>query len=197
MLAFDHDVFLLINANPDSPLWAVDLGRLVAKQLIYLIPLLLTAIWVWGRGPQRSTALYALTATALALAINQLIGMGFPVERPFELSLGTTLLAHAPTPSFPSNHYTIFLCIGITLLRRHRPAMGIVVILIGTAVAWSRIFVGIHYPSDMVGAVIVASASYALVNPVWRRWGDAITAVCQRIYRRALAAPIEAGWLPR
>src|SRR5690625_4519456 len=141
MLAFDQSLFLLINANPDSPLWAVDMGRLVAKQLIYLVPAMLVSMWLWGRQLERSTALQALLTTAIGLGINKLIGIGLPIERPFEIGLGSTFLAHAPTPSFPSNHYTIFLCIGITFLRRHQPVSGMLIVAVGTLVAWSRVFV--------------------------------------------------------
>src|SRR5699024_2061348 len=197
MAAFDHSLCLLINANPDSPLWAVDLGRLVAKQIIYLIPMLLVSMWLWGRSLQRNTALQALLTTAIALGANQLIGLWLPLDRPFVDGLGTTLLAHAPTPSFPSNHYTIFLCVGIALLRRHQPIMGVVLVLTGTVVAWSRIFVGIHYPSDMLGAIVVALASHAAISPFWQQHGDALTHHCQRLYRRVLAIPIAAGWLKR
>lgn len=197
MPALDQSLFLLINAHPDTPIWAVDLGRFIAKHLIYLVPLSLIAIWLWGRSAQRSTALYALTATVLALGINQLIGWYLPVDRPFMIGLGTTVLAHAPTPSFPSNHYTIFLCIGITLLLRHQPRTGVAFILTGTLVAWSRIFVGVHYPSDMLGAMVIAPFSYLLVKPVWHRLGDNINGYCQRLYRRIFSVPIAAGWLPR
>lgn len=197
MPAFDHSLFLLINASPDSPLWAVDLGRFAAKQVIYLIPALLAGMWLWGRTAQRHAALQALLTTGIALGINQLIGLWLPLDRPFVDGLGTTLLSHAPTPSFPSNHYVIFLCVGITLLRRHQPVLGVLLISVGSLVAWSRIFVGVHYPSDMFGAILVALVSHALVSPVWQRHGDYLTHHCQRLYRRVLAVPIAAGWLRR
>lgn len=195
MDSLNHTLFLLINADPDTALWAVDAGRLLAKRVIYIIPLMLVGMWLWGDSTSRQTALKAFTVTAVALGCNHAIGMVVHTPRPFELGLGYTFLAHAPTASFPSNHLTIFFSIGLTLFLSASAKMGMTIIVMGVIVAWARIFIGVHFPLDMVGAVVVSGVIYALVTPVWQRYGITITTHAEQLYRRILAIPIKAGWL--
>ena len=193
--ALNHSLFLIINADPDTPAALVDAGILIAGRVIYLLPPMLAAIWLWGNSQYRNSALKALVVTAIALGCNQLIGIYMPTQRPFELGVGYTFLAHAPTPSFPSNHLTIFFSVGLCLMRGAASRLGVLVLISGLVVAWARVFVGIHFPLDMAGAVVVAIVVYAAVTPVWNRCGMTITTRLERVYRRIMALPISAGWL--
>lgn len=193
--ALNHSLFLFINADPDTPAALVDAGVLIAKRVIYLLPPMLVAMWLWGSSEYRNTALKALIVTAIALGCNQLIGTYMPTQRPFELGIGHTFLAHAPTFSFPSNHLTIFFSVGLCLARGAAARLGIFVLMSGLVVAWARVFVGVHFPLDMVGAVIVSVGVYVLVTPLWNRWGMTITMQLERVYRRVMALPISAGWI--
>jgi undecaprenyl-diphosphatase len=67
---------------------------------------------------------------------------------------------------------------------------------VAIVVAWSRVFLGVHYPMDMVGALGVSLFIVALFNT------RAATAACaaivpalESVYRRVLAMPIARGWL--
>jgi len=42
--AFNQSLFLRINAGVDTPSWAVDTAIVIADDLIYLIPVLLTGV---------------------------------------------------------------------------------------------------------------------------------------------------------
>lgn len=83
---------------------------------------------------------------------------------------------HLLTLSFPSEHTTqaagIYLMIAILLsqrLRRGWREMVIVVaILIALAVAWSRVYLGVHYPTD-VSAGLLLGWSWALLVFHWAR----------------------------
>lgn len=193
--SLNHSLFLLINAHPDTPAWAIQLGVLLAKHVIYVLPVLLTAMWLWGDAEHRNTALKSLVLTGIALTCNQLIGIGFHMQRPFELGLGHTFLMHAATAAFPSNHLTIFLCVGLCGLLGATPRIGATVVILGVAVGWARVFVGVHFPLDMIGAALVTVVVYAVFTPLWDRHGPALTMRFQRLYRRVLALPISAGWV--
>jgi undecaprenyl-diphosphatase len=62
-------------------------------------------------------------------------------------------------------------------------------------VAWARVFVGVHFPLDMVGAVAVAIVAFLLIAPLWRLLGASVTRSLVAVYRRLLAWPIGRGWL--
>jgi len=193
--AFNQALFLIINATPATPTWQIDLARWIADYVIYLIPLSLVAMWLFGDERQRETGLHAACATCLALGINQLIGLAWPHPRPFVMGIGHTFLDHAPDPSFPSDHGTIFASIALTLLAGGARRYGLAILLSGLAVAWSRIFIGVHFPLDMAGAVVVAAMTYLLVAPLWRLAGSSVTRGLVVIYRKLMAWPIGRGWV--
>ncbi|MCR4298610.1 MAG: undecaprenyl-diphosphatase, partial [Gallionella sp.] len=70
-------------------------------------------------------------------------------------------------------------------------------LLLGVCVAWARIFLGVHFPLDMIGAVAVAGTVWLGISPVWRRVGNGLTAQAGVIYRALLARPIALGWIRR
>ncbi|MBS0246461.1 MAG: phosphatase PAP2 family protein, partial [Proteobacteria bacterium] len=98
-------------------------------------------------------------------------------------------LAHAPENSFPSDHTTFFLTTGFALIAtRGAPGFGKLVSLLGVLVAWARIYLGVHFPVDMLASAVVAcvfGAASILVNPPVRRW---IAPTIDRIYEAALDA---------
>jgi undecaprenyl-diphosphatase len=189
MLTMNNHLFLLINAPAGAPPALVSVAELVASKLIYLVPLLLVALWVWGK-PARRTGLAASSiAAALALGANQLVGLFWYEPRPFMIGLGRTLMAHVPENSFPSDHTTFILTVGFALVAtRAAPTWGKVVSVLGVLVAWARIYLGLHFPLDMLASALIAclfGVLAALLVSTVRRW---IMPVADRIYEGALDA---------
>lgn len=195
--AFNQALFLIIDATLATPPWLIRLATAVADDLIYLIPILLTGMWLSGGDARRNLAIRACIVTMAALGANQLIGLAWQHPRPFMIGLGNTFIAHAPDSSFPSDHATVFTGIAVTLLAGGMRILGGLTLLAGVAVAWARIFLGVHFPLDMLGAAAVACATYAVIVPLWRLAGDVVTRVVILMYRKLLARPIASGWLRR
>jgi undecaprenyl-diphosphatase len=193
--AFNQTLFLAINATPSTPDWQIDLASFIADYVIYLVPLVLAALWLSGSQQARATALRACSVTLLALAFNQFIGLMWPHPRPFMIGLGHTFIEHAPDSSFPSDHGTVFACITLTLLLARLRWHGAMMLIAALAVAWARVFVGVHFPFDMAGAVLVACFAYAVVTPMWSLMDDSLTDLSVALYRKMLAWPIARGWL--
>ncbi len=193
--AFNQSLFLYINGNADAPVWMVHAAVGMADYLIGLVPLLLLGLWLWGGHAHRAAALKAFLVTLLCLAVNQAIGALWPHPRPFMIGLGHTWIPHAADASFPSDHMTVFAGIGLTLLFEGVTGWAVATLLIGLCVAWARVFLGVHFPLDMAGSVLVAGAVYASMTPLWRKFGEPIIHVAERLYRRLLARPIADGWI--
>lgn len=66
---------------------------------------------------------------------------------------------------------------------------------VGLAVGYARVYLGIHSPLDMLGALAVAAVSNSLVWLLWQRHGGTLTAQAETLYRRVLAPAISRGWL--
>lgn len=99
----NRQFFLAINAPTGTSPWAVDGAIVIADDLIYLIPALLFAQWLWGDHHRRSLAVRAFLVAMFGVGLNQIIGAVWPHPRPFMIGLGHTSLAHAADSSFPSN----------------------------------------------------------------------------------------------
>lgn len=195
MEVLNRTLFLQINGGNGTPGWLVQIAIGMADYLIFLIPILLLCLWLWGSHERRSLAIKSCMVTLLALGANQVIGLLWQHPRPFMIGLGHTWIQHAADSSFPSDHMTVFSSIGLTLLFDGAPLVAEATLLIGLCVAWARVFLGVHFPLDMAGAVGVAAVTYALVTPLWRRLGASITDLAEHIYRRVLTRPIAMGWI--
>jgi len=81
-------------------------------------------------------------------------------------------LVHVPrSGSFPSGHATIaFAC--ATVLAWKVPRLAFPAFVLAGAIAWSRVYVGVHWPLDVLGGAIiglaVGSVTLALVGRRWR-----------------------------
>ncbi len=141
-------------------------------------PLVLVALiglrW-WSteqRVRQRNLALVCGLATALALLLNQAILIFYQRVRPYEVSL-----THLPTErstylSFPSDHATVGFAISFSLLMA-KDRWGWAFLFMTFLMSVSRIYVGTHYLSDILGggvtggvAAIVVAHFYSKFKPV-------------------------------
>jgi undecaprenyl-diphosphatase len=190
--------FLSWNAGIATPVWQLKLAGAAADYLVYLVPIALTLMWCWGGKARRENALKICVLAALALGINQLIAMVYPHPRPFAIGLGHTFIQHAADSSFPSDHATVMAAMAIGLLSANaRSLTGWLMLAAGACVAWARIYLGVHYPLDMVGAVGVVAATSLALSPLWRAHGPGWTARAEKLYHLVLAWPIALGWIRR
>ncbi|MDE2423955.1 MAG: undecaprenyl-diphosphatase [Ferrovum sp. 37-45-19] len=195
--AFNRTLFLQINGSDGTPAWLIQVAIGIADYLIYLIPLLVLGLWLWGDHARRSMAIKACLVAMLGVAANQAIGAIWQHPRPFMIGLGHAWIPHVADSSFPSDHMTVFSSVALTLLFDGSAGWGTIALLSGLGVAWARVFLGVHFPLDMVGSVAVASAAYAITSPAWHMVANTLTRVAEKLYRTILARPIAAGWLRR
>lgn len=192
-------LFSSINASAGLSGWQLLSSRFAAEWLILLVPLTLAALWIGGDARQRQAAVHACLAAVGALAINLVIGLLWFHPRPFMAGVGHTFLQHAPDSSFPSDHGTIMFTVALVLaLSRVDNArrIGRLLLPVAIVVAWARVFLGVHYPMDMFGALVVSVVVTTLFQT---RAAAALSAflvpLMESLYRRVLAAPIARGWL--
>ncbi|MFD2362799.1 MULTISPECIES: phosphatase PAP2 family protein [unclassified Arthrobacter] len=100
-------------------------------------------------------------------------------HRPDSTALFNPLIPEPGTDSFPSGHTALAaaLAIAIFLLARgtrwQRTAVVLGVLLV-VAVALSRIYLGVHYPTDVVASFLTAATGAAFVTGLWNRFGLAM-----------------------
>ncbi len=187
MYALNERLFLLLNASDHPPGSLVAFAEFVAADVVLAVVLLLVVLWVWGRPDARPGLLATALATLLALGLNQLLGLLWYEPRPFMIGLGHTLSQHVPENSFPSDHATFMFAVGLSLIATHAArAWGIAVCAAGLLVAWARVYLGLHFPIDMLSSAVIAGVcslgALAAVRPV----ATIVNPWICRIYDRAL-----------
>jgi membrane-associated phospholipid phosphatase len=108
-----------------------------------------------GRDPKGDADCYSIRLARAVDQSNHWPRMVHP--RPFMIGLGHTLIPHVADSSFPSDHLTLWWAVTFSLAMQRGPRMaGLILAPLGIPIAWARIYLGVHFPFDMFGAVIVA-----------------------------------------
>ena len=177
MNALDERLFLWLNLSQHSPAWLMDLARFGSTVWPTAVLITVLAALVVGPGRWRCAALHMLLAMLLAWLIVRGISTTWPMPRPFVLGLGEQWLAKEPSASFPSSHASIAWAISAAALwwARH-PLIIAGFLLSALLVAWSRVALGVHFPSDMVAGILAgvfaAWAAWRLTRWLARRLGS-------------------------
>lgn len=98
-------------------------------------------------------------ALICSLIINNLILKNLVARtRPYEVVDGLKLLvAKASDYSFPSGHSGSSFAASVVMLRLLPKKFGIPAIILATLIALSRLYVGIHYPTDVLAGIITGT----------------------------------------
>ena len=90
--------------------------------------------------------------------------------RPYDLIPELTTLIPPPTDySFPSGHTSASFACALVLVSMLPKKYGIPILILAVLIALSRLYVGVHYPSDVLGGLLVAVVVSAGVLWYWRR----------------------------
>lgn len=68
--------------------------------------------------------------------------------------------------SFPSGHTCIAFACALVLVRMMPKKIGIPSVVLAAVIAFSRMYLGMHYPSDILGALIVSICSSCIAVPL-------------------------------
>ncbi|MGA5299760.1 phosphatase PAP2 family protein [Nucisporomicrobium flavum] len=89
--------------------------------------------------------------------------------RPFQSHHVHQLLAHDPGISLPSDHATAAFALAFGVYAFLSRPWGVVLGLAALAVGYSRVWVGVHYPGDILAAAVIAGLA-VLEVAMWSRW---------------------------
>lgn len=121
------------------------------------------ALAAWAAWRQPRDRLFILAALVMAgvvsLVAHQLAAM-VELPRPFMVGLGHNILGHGARSGMPSAHASVMFAVAfVFLLRRSLRRTSALLFVVAGTTAWARVYVGAHFPLDIVGGVVLGAAS--------------------------------------
>jgi undecaprenyl-diphosphatase len=118
----------------------------------------------------------------VALLANAVLGQLWYHPRPFADHPKSTLLLvhHGADNSFPSDHASVAFAIAFAVLVFHR-RLGILLLVVAAGVGLDRIFVGVHYPIDVLTSVFVGLGAALLVAIPGRPYVEWLVRLVSRV----------------
>lgn len=100
--------------------------------------------------------LKALILTLCAAVLNYILDHTLDFPRPFSLGLSKNHIQHSDDNSFPSSHMLVISTIAFAYCFSSKFWIGCGLLLAALAIGWSRIYLGVHFPYDILGSLMLA-----------------------------------------
>jgi len=153
--------------------------------------LVLFALWFSGKSPttreqNQRAVLSAITSMFLDNLIIKALNLVYYRPRPFAEHPVTLLFYRPSDSSFPSNATSVGFCIATSVWLFNRK-VGFILYVLASLLGLARLCGGVHYPSDILGGMLVGVFSAYLVVRKIRFLGQLWTVIIQRLRRLLLA----------
>jgi undecaprenyl-diphosphatase len=171
LLALDKHLFLILNRSLATP--ALDSFFTVVTRYIWVLPVGAALLVLIKHGKKEALTLAILAACTVGVTdelgnvLKPLIGRPRPCDPAFLVEGARFLVGCGKTLSFPSNHaLNVFgqAMLATCFYPRGAPAFFLFSLIIG----YSRVYLGAHYPLDILGGAVLGTICGAGVFRIYR-----------------------------
>lgn len=138
----------------------------------YGVPILVAVVvaqW-WSRRDRahvRHASIAAGLSFLLGLGLNQVILLFVHRVRPYAAGVTHLIIAPSHDPSFPSDHATAAFAVAAAFLVQGLSRRGLALLAAAVLISASRVYVGTHYVSDVLGGLSTGVAAAILVRALY------------------------------
>ncbi len=175
-----------------APSWVRAFAEIGTEFGILIFPVLFLAAWWRARGGDArgmTLALLAPVVTVGAYLVSESIKSVVLVARPCQDFPNVTVIAHCPPMgdwSFPSNHATIAAAAAMGAVLAWR-MLAAIALPVAALEAFSRVFVGVHYPHDVAAGFLLGVTVATLLSLLLARL---LTPLVRRLREHPLLRPL-------
>lgn len=162
----DLNIFLFqkINNFALKNLFFDEIGIFFAKYFEFIFVASLLLILIYNHRKYFSILSLAFLSALLArLGFTEAIRSLFYHPRPFEIIPVNLLVSYGSTPSFPSGHASFYFALGFFIFFQDKKT-GTYALASAFLISLARIYVGIHWPFDIIGGFFVGLFSALIVE---------------------------------
>ena len=164
--AWDGNFLLWLQENLRNPVLNPALKAVTHLGDHGLFWILLTLVLLCFPKTRKAGCLSALAMLGSFLINNLCLKLLFARVRPYEVVQGLELIVgRAPDFSFPSGHSGVSFASAWAMHREIPRPWNLLLILLAALIAFSRLYVGIHYPTDVIAGTLTGLLSGAIA--IW------------------------------
>jgi membrane-associated phospholipid phosphatase len=193
LTSIDDHAFLAVNDFARDTPWLHDVAVDFAKYgvVVFALGIVVAVIYSrWHDARTSAAALWAGAGTLIAVAVNQPIGNAVDAHRPYTAYPHALVLVDKTTDfSLPSDHAVMAgaVAMGLFLVSRR---LGLLALGAAVLMAATRVYVGAHYPEDVIAGLAVGAAVVALG---WLVVGRLLTSAVSTLRTTRLGPLLVAG----
>lgn len=164
-------ILMMIQERLRHPAWDPWMIWITSLNNGGMIAILTCALLLAFRRTRRVGAVAVASLVAEAAVVNLLVKPLAARIRPYEVIEGLSLLVSAQSDySFPSGHTAAGFAVAVVMLRLMPARYGVPALVMATLIALSRLYVGVHYPTDVLAGALIGGGIALIACRAGRAW---------------------------
>lgn len=168
MLSIEGDILLFVQEHLRN-----DICDPIFKAITHLgdagiFWIILTAVLLCFKKTRKAGICSAIALIGSVIVNNLILKNLIGRVRPYEVVDGLVcLVAHAHDASFPSGHTGASFASAVAMYKNLPKKYAILLIILASLIAFSRVYIGIHYPTDILGGLATGIGLGILANVIY------------------------------